>query len=516
MIKGHTKIELTNVKTGQKKILESDNMVTNGMFNSMQQTPMNFGSVWATPFSSHVPLVDKLCGGILLFHDTINEGVNNIFFPEGNVMIGNGMVRYATAQNVPEFGSYNAEESTYTINEGVATRKYVYDFATSKANGTISSVCLTNFYAGYVGAGNNQGTSERQSVDNFNFNNADVLWNTQDLWNCYHENPTGLVYADDVSAPVSNASSMVIVGANYEKNYIVLASEFTWNWNDTYSPSCHLSEGTLKLYKAHCPFNAINPLCRIDSGALSVYEEVDIEVPDEIKNLWSGVSGNGPKNYTHDFCQDDDNLYFISHYHGTSNIEQIPTNGMIYILAVSRDLTSSQLYSVKNNTGVALRMSDPSTLCYNRLWIHNGYLLVRSYSGRRLFKINLTDSTDVVEFTGDLTSNQFFFAMGGRVYLQNDNGNSVGTYIDTVNNVAKVTNGILKPYGLSTLGSYPNIVHVSGSHSILLYQNKSYGQIYTATNPMMLSTINNLDEPVTKTSDMTMKISYTLTGNIEQ
>ena len=31
MIKGHTKIELTNVKTGQKKVIEDTNMVTNGM-----------------------------------------------------------------------------------------------------------------------------------------------------------------------------------------------------------------------------------------------------------------------------------------------------------------------------------------------------------------------------------------------------------------------------------------------------------------------------------------------------
>ena len=34
-------------------------------------------------------------------------------------------------------------------------------------------------------------------------------------------------------------------------------------------------------------------------------------------------------------------------------------------------------------------------------------------------------------------------------------------------------------------------------------------------NPYTLSTINNLPEPVTKTSDMTMKITYTVTSKIE-
>ena len=37
------------------------------------------------------------------------------------------------------------------------------------------------------------------------------------------------------------------------------------------------------------------------------------------------------------------------------------------------------------------------------------------------------------------------------------------------------------------------------------------GEIYYMTNPFFLSTKNNLETPVTKTSEQTMKVTYTLT-----
>ena len=167
MIKGHTKIELTNVKTGQKKVIEDTNMVTNAMSKMFEQTPFSRWNFAPNPFTNPAPLIDRLCGGILLFSDSIEEDPNNCFTPSGNTMVGNARVNYASAHNVPEFGAYNAEESTWNPETG--ERKYVYDFATSKGNGTISCVALTNPFVGYYGLGNHSGKKEAVRVEKISF-----------------------------------------------------------------------------------------------------------------------------------------------------------------------------------------------------------------------------------------------------------------------------------------------------------------------------------------------------------
>ena len=47
------------------------------------------------------------------------------------------------------------------------------------------------------------------------------------------------------------------------------------------------------------------------------------------------------------------------------------------------------------------------------------------------------------------------------------------------------------------------------------FNNWNYGGTGMYKNPLILSTINNLDTPVTKTAAQTMKITYTLTKATE-
>lgn len=157
MIKGHTKIELTNVKTGEVQVVEDDNIVTNAPMIYENASKIRGYNEYAAAKSfagdvilkkdagnKQVLLADAYFGGILLFADPIDENANYPYVNSTNEMVGNGSV-YDAMTETKEYGAYNQEESTYVVSEdGIITRKYVYDFGTSKANGTISSVCLCN------------------------------------------------------------------------------------------------------------------------------------------------------------------------------------------------------------------------------------------------------------------------------------------------------------------------------------------------------------------------------------
>ena len=60
MLKGHTKIELTNVKTGEKKVVEKHNLVTNGIASLYGKLPKEC-------LFEDVSNIDFHFGGLLLF-----------------------------------------------------------------------------------------------------------------------------------------------------------------------------------------------------------------------------------------------------------------------------------------------------------------------------------------------------------------------------------------------------------------------------------------------------------------
>lgn len=138
MIKGKTKIELFDAKTGQRQYVhESSNMVT----NAVNQLTNIMASTNQLLDERVFPISQKALGGIMLFDGDVEENVNNVFFPT-NVHLtgyagrveGKGTLR----------GTYNTVESKETENSFVS----VWDFDTSQANGNIKSVCLTSELSG--------------------------------------------------------------------------------------------------------------------------------------------------------------------------------------------------------------------------------------------------------------------------------------------------------------------------------------------------------------------------------
>ena len=155
-VKGHTRIELTNVKTGEKKIIEHDNVFQADVIAKQLRS---FGVFANTPWRSDAwkasPLWENLCGGIFLFRDAIDTTNGDVdYMPAGNKMIGNASVGTENANTPVEMGSFNEIESS---TEGNDSLTLVFDWGTSQGNGTIGCVCLTSKFGGYVGYGNASG-----------------------------------------------------------------------------------------------------------------------------------------------------------------------------------------------------------------------------------------------------------------------------------------------------------------------------------------------------------------------
>lgn len=147
MLKGHAKIELTDVNTGEKQVYEHHNMVTNAI-----QSQLETIGYLANPTEINkklTPLYNNGMGGILLFQEELSENVNNIALPDSsNPIVGYASNDAYTGSDTKR-GSKNISESGFGKDENNKTKyTYVWDFNTSQANGNISSIALTSTACG--------------------------------------------------------------------------------------------------------------------------------------------------------------------------------------------------------------------------------------------------------------------------------------------------------------------------------------------------------------------------------
>ena len=162
MLKGKTTFELTDVNTGEVEVIEDSNMITNGL----QEFLRTYGYFGCDVLSNDTVRTNSLwvnlLGGLFLFDTALDEDVNNTFMPAGVKMIGNGSKDVSNSGAVTELGSYNTSESGLQSDGSV---KFVYDFSTSQANGSIACACLTSKIGGYIGMGNDSKIYYNESYD---------------------------------------------------------------------------------------------------------------------------------------------------------------------------------------------------------------------------------------------------------------------------------------------------------------------------------------------------------------
>lgn len=139
MIKGRTKIELFDARSGRReKVFEDENLVTNAI-----RYAMNIESAGNQRLDDWIfPIATKALGGILMFDGVLEEDAENIYLPHDVHIVGYGNTA-ANTDNIRR-GSYNAAESGPTDDGYIS----VWDFGTSQANGVIRSVARTSVNAG--------------------------------------------------------------------------------------------------------------------------------------------------------------------------------------------------------------------------------------------------------------------------------------------------------------------------------------------------------------------------------
>ena len=150
---GHTRIELTDVHTGAVEVVESDNLITNAVsdiFNGYGGSLNKAMLLWRGDQGyTNAPkdLVTMFYGGLLLYDTPLGSDPATVFAPAGAGVVGTAMAGQVNATKNTVRGSANLTETKIDPWSGVVT--YVYEFATSQANGVIGSVCLTHPMGAY-------------------------------------------------------------------------------------------------------------------------------------------------------------------------------------------------------------------------------------------------------------------------------------------------------------------------------------------------------------------------------
>ena len=157
MIKGRAIIELTNVNTGEVQTIEEENYITDLIKDCMQNNPY-FGSIKNHLIKNNYTatnFLNTLINGIILFDDSLGDDPSKYHFHSGVNMVGRGDESAYTG-NDTTMGSYNTSESEDPVKlEAGRVFKRVWDFSTTQANGTIGSICLCSPSTARFGAGMN-------------------------------------------------------------------------------------------------------------------------------------------------------------------------------------------------------------------------------------------------------------------------------------------------------------------------------------------------------------------------
>lgn len=450
-MKGKTIIELTDVKTKKKEVLKDGNLVTDVLEKILTLNPN--GLLTNINKDTFYPIVEKIVGGILLFKDKITEDKNTSFVSTSNECIGYAGQVEGVQENSLQ-GSFNKQESKATSNG----YKFVWDFGTSKANGKISSVCLTNAKAGggYFGTKSNGETNRiKLGEDKYLIKDTDT----------------------EMKKKYVN-----VVEANFEENYIV---------------SIVPESDYLRIIKSREPLLNF----RLDDS-LSFLNEKNIT---ETKIKYKKSYG------TYGVCiyVDAENYYLLktSTSGGNTNVTKLKINKANN----SIEETEFTLENVKieNIGSYSLDYDYYRTI---KSVLRGGYVYAVSTDEKYVVKFAINNPVDVTKIepkftlkTGSVSSH----TTGCGMYILGDMIIGTNFTIDKNDKVTEIAQSDLSTieciplsYGPFLLGYFAN-----GESSGDKYLRKV---LYLIT--PYSATINNLSKTVEKTADKTMKITYYLTG----
>lgn len=505
MLKGHTKIELTNVKTGEKRTYEKDNFVTNFFRDAMQPCGV-YGDLQQYFFGNKKTAKNTLLEmtrGIVFFDSALPDDPDQYTLPAGVNMIGRGTDAAYNGQDTT-LGSYNASESVIENDGTNVGYRYVWDFTTQQANGTIKSICLTPTGSAKIGFGKSNVVLDNNEVS---------LWSK--ILNANYSN--GTCY------PRYNATGdqKNITWVDFSKNRLLRAtSGFTDDPKATgnlfVDKSITLSEYRMPI-NTRSIFDSYNYSERANMTADKTYV---VSMPGELQALCT----------TTNICRGYSTR--VDHKNGILSIIllleekcSVPVDGTIYVWEINLNEMTSTVKTYVNNTGYIIGNSDNyryrNSRCIHEL---DDYILVyipKSTGTQKLCCIDKNSGAckDITLMDGSAIpfKNDGFFDNGIRT------GNLMictrSNFIDstkiteyfiidcvtgTLKNIEiKSNNGSI---GSGSYGYFYDYEIFSEDRKYMMYQ-EAISYLY----PFVFFTINNLDTPIEKTDEQAMKITYELT-----
>ena len=468
-IKGKTTFELTDVNTGKVEIIEDSNMVTNGLqeflttygyfgCNVLDDDDVRASSLWV-----------NLLGGLFLFDTALDEDVTNTFMPAGVKMIGNGSKDVSNSGAVTELGSYNSAESGLQSDGSI---KLVFDFTTAQANGTIACACLTSKIGGYMGMGNDSGR----------YYNANYAEDTFFGNSCY----TG------ISGGEKNTSHLLY--PVYSENAIYFTNPYNITYASNYSSQHWRTTGKIQILKVRAGFTNVGINDRQDlKNIIATY---DVDIPQDILD-YMGTSNN----YVYAVADSLERNIFIVFYKSAT----LSAGGYCWIMKIDKHMKATA-YKLTNNTGSALGI-------FRNYSTFNGdyFFAYGNVSPYYLYGIKYSDSTQIIETGVNKNSKYNLCNMGKNLIGIFSESESKSYYSYTIYDMVNRTHRVVNGKGHDSDNLYTPFSDKKGIYLRTAINSNSNYYYKIMKDPRYLATINNLSEPVVKTSSKTMKVTYTLT-----
>lgn len=477
---GETKVQL--FKDGiETDITVDHNLVTNAVANVLNgglgkglsvisTTGDTSYNIWRM-YKSIKSIAETLFGGVLLFGSTITESADHIIPTSAEIatFIGNAN-QGASITGSNYRGSFNATESELTSDHA----KFVWDFTTAEANGTISSICLTSDLGGENGFKFNKDSTVNKDIVTLydamfarvNTNNA-----SSNIWVPLVKCSQGRIWVYNGHLYSADGTTLKKYDiAKVLSNTFALADDFNQYVADT---DCVTS--TITSYSASTDMSQVEKdKCYTYSRSgnnLTVYtysgDGVVTSAVYDISNLMSQLISQSWGTYGHSVCIFGGYMYYT---------ECSPTANIFRVFRAA--------------------LSTPTT------WT----------------LINMSDDIKAMCF-GTSTSSRLstaFSSINGVLYLkyrsQTDTDDICHVKIDTATFTADTepSFSLPAPYNGNIFFTDPCV-----ASPFMLALNSDYSSSNWGLNLVLytkyLATINNLVTPVIKTSDKSMKVTYTLT-----
>lgn len=459
-LKGTMVMELTDVNTQAVETITEENMITNAVNDILGTNPMGVfyteveystGMVWQ---GNLLPICPNMIGGILLFSKALGENADNIYPASDNLPVAYASNDVNSTANTAR-GSLNLTESK-KLDNGY---KFVWEFTPSQGNGTIAAVALTSKFGG-------------QNAFGSLVNDASPF----------------LMIKDVNIGTMAAAKQMVLFEAvemDFEKNLLY---------------SISFKDSAILIRRIRLPIFNLGLNETLDDSSYVVLEEKAISA--QTFRFLGDYTLNGEFMDGHD-----------GYWYGFSNEGNSSGNAIMVWTKISKSdysmtegqwtLTNAKLMSVGERDGSSSYPERTIRCC-----VRNGYLYVPAYNKKGIYKINISNSSDVTLIDFGFTSKwkplcdagtcEVYMTLIGDIII-------AGDFQVLANDTIVHTQGSARLNDSATpLFQYKEfLVGWGGSYG------NEYRNIYLLT--PYLASINNLTSAVVKTVDKTMKITYTLT-----